>query len=485
MKKLILFFLLLTGFYNTQAQEVNQAVTLEQVIAQAQKNSLTVRQAETSRETSYWQWRTYLADYKPTLSLASTLPDFSRSINAVTQPDGTTDFKQVSLNNSQLNLGVTQSIGLTGGQIFVNSQLQRFDDFNAGATRYNTNPALIGFSQPLFRFNKLAWARKIEPLRYAESQKKFVEDRETIAQDITKLYFDLLLQQVNQSIATKNRTNTEDIIRIAEEKFKLGKISKNDVLQLRLSLLNTQIAQAEADLAVKNATLALNSYLGEPSNKQMLLAVPGNLPLLQVTENQALEQARQNRKESLAFKRALLQAERNLAEARQSNGFNATMFATFGLTNQATTLIDSYGNTENQQQIRVGFELPIMDGGKQKSLRKTAQANLKLTQYAVEQDQLEFEQNIRTQVNQFEMLKTRVAITTEADQIAQSRYDIAKATYVIGRISITDLNIALGEKDQAKRAYIASLRDFWTAFYNLRTLTLYDFEKNIPLTLEP
>lgn len=62
------------------------------------------------------------------------------------------------------------------------------------------------------------------------------------------------------------------------------------------------------------------------------------------------------------------------------------MFATFGLTNQATNLVDSYGNPENQQQVRIGFELPIMDGGKQKSLRKTAQANLKLAQYAVEQD---------------------------------------------------------------------------------------------------
>jgi outer membrane protein TolC len=485
MKTYLLLLLLLTGFFKIQAQETNSVVTLEQVIAQAQKNSLTFRQAETSRETSYWQWRTYLADYKPTLSLAGTLPDFSRSINPVTQPDGTTDFKQVSINNALLDLGISQSIGLTGGQVFVNSQLQRFDDFNASATRYNSNPALIGFSQPLFRFNKLTWARKIEPLRYAESQKRFVEDREVIAQDITRLYFDLLLQQVNQSIATKNRTNTEDIIRIAEEKFKLGKISKNDVLQLRLSLLNSQIAQAEADLAVKNATLALNNYLGETAAKPLQLAVPGNLPILQVTEDEALAQARQNRKESIAFKRTLLQAERDLAEARQSNGFNATMFATFGLTNQATNLVDSYGNPENQQRVRIGFELPIMDGGKQKSLRKTAQANLKLAQYAVEQDQLEFEQNIRTQVNQFQMLKTRVAITAEADQIAQSRYDIAKATYVIGRISITDLNIALGEKDQAKRAYISSLRDFWTAFYNLRTLTLYDFENNIPITIEP
>ncbi len=485
MKKYTLLFWLLTSFYFGQAQEASQAVTLEQVIAQAQQNSLTLRQAETNRENSYWQWRTYQADFKPTLSLAGTLPDFSRSINPVTQPDGTTDFKQVSINNSVLDLGISQSIGLTGGQVSVSSQLQRFDDFNASATRYNSNPAIIGFSQPLFRFNKLAWARKIEPLRFAESQKKFVEDRETIAQEVTTLYFDLLLQQINQDIATKNRANTEAIIRIAEEKFKLGKISKNDVLQLRLSLLNSQIAQAEADLAVKNAALTLNSYLGETSTKPMALATPGNLPILQVTEQAALEQARQNRKESLAFKRTLLQAERNLAEAKQSNGFNATFFANFGLTKQASNLIDSYGNPENQQRVRLGFELPIMDGGKQKSLAKTAQANLKLAQYAVEQDQLEFEQNIRTQVNQFEMLKTRVAITAEADQIAQSRYDIAKATYVVGRISITDLNIALGEKDQAKRSYIASLRDFWTAFYNLRTLTLYDFQKNIPLTLEP
>lgn len=480
-----LLLLLLMGFYNTQAQETPPPVTLEQVIARAQKNSLSARQAETNRENSFWQWCTYLADYQPTLRVSGTLPDFSRSINPVTQPDGTTDFRQVSLNNSVLELSASQAVSLTGGQVFVTSQLQRFDDFNARATRYNSNPALIGFSQPLFQFNQLAWARQIEPLRYAESEKKFAEDQEVIAQDVTRLYFDLLLQQVNQDIARKNRANTEVIIRVAEEKFKRGRISQNDVLQLRLSVLNSRIAQAEADLAVKNATLALNSYLGETTAQPLVLAVPDKLPRLLVTESQALTQAQQNRKESVAFKRTLLQAKRNLVEAKQANGFNATLFATFGLTNQAANLLDAYGNPENQQRVRVGFELPISDGGKQKSLARTAQAHLKLVQYAVEQDQLELQQNVRTQVNQFEMLQARAAITAEAAQIAQSRYDITQATYVVGRLSITDLNIALGEKDQAQRAYIASLRDFWLAFYNLRLLTLYDFEKNIPLTPAP
>ncbi|MDB5261085.1 MAG: hypothetical protein JWQ14_366, partial [Adhaeribacter sp.] len=32
---------------------------------------------------------------------------------------------------------------------------------------------------------------------------------------------------------------------------------------------------------------------------------------------------------------------------------------------------------------------------------------------------------------------------------------------------------------------VSSLRDFWMAYYNLRTLTLYDFQNNKPLTIEP
>jgi hypothetical protein len=43
------------------------------------------------------------------------------------------------------------------------------------------------------------------------------------------------------------------------------------------------------------------------------------------------------------------------------------------------------------------------------------------------------------------------------------------------------LNIALAEKDQAKRAYILALRAGWIAYYRLRALTLYDFERQRPL----
>ena len=46
-------------------------------------------------------------------------------------------------------------------------------DFDRERTIYNGRPFSIGFEQPLFGFNELRWDKKIEPLRYQESQQHF------------------------------------------------------------------------------------------------------------------------------------------------------------------------------------------------------------------------------------------------------------------------------------------------------------------------
>jgi outer membrane protein len=75
-------------------------------------------------------------------------------------------------------------------------------------------------------------------------------------------------------------------------------------------------------------------------------------------------------------------------------------------------------------------------------------------------------------------MRDQLALTAEADSIASEKYKIARERYVLGDLTITDLSIAFQENDQAKRDYVQSLRDFWSAYYQLRHLSLYDFEKN-------
>jgi len=462
------------------AQNQPPAVSLQQVIEQALSQSAVAKQAATSRDQSYWQWRGYQANYRPQLGLQGTLPGFSRAVTPVVQPDGTTDFRAVRINNSNLALTLTQNIGRTGGQVFVASELQRFDDFNGGLKRYNNQPVAIGLTQPLGMFNGLKWARRIEPLRYQESQRLFVEERETIAQRITELYFDVLQQQVNAEVASQNVQANEELLRIGQERYRLGRLSQSDVLRLELNLLNARQAVAQGQLDAQNAAVELQMYTGLPA-QQLRLAVPEAAPLLAVPAGRALAEAQQHRGVVLAFRRRLLEAERTVAVARGSTGFQATLAANLGYVNQAGNLWDTYAALQNQQQVRLTFALPLVDWGRQKAILKTAELTRRQVQTDVAQEEASFALSVEVQAAQLSTLAGQLALTARADSLARQRYSIAQATYKVGRISLTDLTIASAEKDQARRAYILALRAAWVAHYCLRALTLYDFERQMPL----
>ncbi|MEJ8756047.1 TolC family protein [Pontibacter sp. H259] len=478
-----LVFVMLLCCVQSIAQPARQ-LGLQEVITLAQQQSAAAKQADVSQESSYWQWRSFKSDYRPQLSLNGTLPDFSRTYTPVIQPDGTTDFKPVSINNADVGVTLRQLVGPTGGSIFVTSLMQRFDDFDRDITRYNGNPAIVGFEQPLFAFNPFAWAKKVEPLRYQESQRQFVEDKESIAMEATRLYFDLLLAQVNQRIATQNLANNDTLYQIAEQKYNLGRLSKNDLLQLKLAVLNARLAQDQAELDEQNATLALKTFVGLKDADALELIIPDSIPEAIISAEMALTEAKKNRKEAVSFQRRLLEAESLVAKAKGDNGLNMSVFATFGLSNSAGNFTDVYTQPENLQRARIGFNMPLLDWGRQRANYKVADLNRQLVQHTISQEEATFEQAVQAQANQYNTLKRRLATTATADEIARERYEITKSTFIVGRISITDLNIALAEKDQARRAYITSLSQFWAAHYSLRQLTLFDFEKQQPIVAE-
>lgn len=476
MNRFILSFVLVLLCTLTFAQQ-KTVLSLEEVVRMAKNQSTAAILAETIRENRYWQYRTYKSNYVPQLALDGTLPDYNHSVTPVIQQDGTYRYPLVNRINSDLTLGLTQAIAPTGTRIFLNSSISRFDNLETKDKIYGGNPLEIGFQQPLFSFNNLRWDRKIEPLRYEESRRKFAEDQESISQRASILFFDLLIAQISLDIAKKNVESNDTIFKIAEGRYALGKIPENELLQLELNLMNSRQAVAQSELDFETSQLSLRSYLGL-TDENLELVVPSFIPEFDVDEEIALQQARNNRQEAVAFNRRKLEAEREVARAVGDSGLDASLFGVFGLSNQSADFPGVYDNPGDQQRVRLGFFIPIIDWGRQKSRKRTAQANQKLVDFTVQQDIQNFDQEVLTQVKQFKMLKNQILITQKADEISQRRYDISKNRYLIGKISITDLSLALTEKDQAKRTYISSLRSFWDAYYNLRRLTLYDFASN-------
>jgi len=453
-------------------------LTLQQVVQMAKEKSIASKQAITTKETKYWQWRTYRSNYQPQLSLNGILPAYTKTFNQVVQPNGTILFQPVHYDNSSLNLSFSQSIAATGGTIYGTTQLQRYDDFDQKNILYNALPYGIGYTQPLWQYNALKWDNKIEPLKFNESKQAYIESMEQVSITVTGYFFDLLLAQVNLQIAETNLSNTENIQRIANEKLELGKISKNEILQLQLEQLKAKKAVGMAKRDMEIATLNLRSYTGLSSTDKISLDLPAATINMSVETEKVLSEAYANRSDAIAFTRRMAEAKRDVAKARGDNGLNATLNANLGYSKSAATVENVYQNPQDQQLVQMSFVIPILDWGRAKARIRTAQANQQLTEYTVEQDKQIFIQQIVTQVTLFDMMKDQLVLTAEADSIASEKYQIAKDRYVLGNLSITDLSIAFQEKDQAKRDYISALRDFWSAYYQLRYLSLYDFEKN-------
>ncbi len=471
----IVFLFAFEGLY-CQTKDTTR-LTLYQVIEMAKSKSIAAKQAGTQLQTKYWEWRTFRSNFKPQLSLNGILPGYTKSFQEVVQPNGTIDFQPVRNNNSSLNLALSQSIAATGGTVFGTTQIQRFDDFDRKLQLYNGVPYAIGYSQPLAMFNALKWEQKIAPLKYNESRQAYIESMEQIAIKGTGYFFDLLLAQVNLTIAETNLINTQNIRRIADEKFDMGKIARNEILQLELEQLKAQKSVGIAKRDMEIAALNLKSFTGLGSAEKIVLLVPGQIIQTEIDADKVLTEAMANRSDAIAFLRRITEAKRDVAKAKGDNGLNASLTARFGYAKSAANIGKVYQSPQNQQQFQIEFDIPIMDWGRSKSRMKTAEANRQFTEYAVEQDKQNFAQEIYTQVTLYKMMKEQMILNAKADSIASEKYQIAKDRYVLGKMSITDLSIAFQENDQAKRDYIYGLKDFWSSYYQLRYLSLYDFEQ--------
>ncbi|HZY39884.1 MAG TPA: TolC family protein [Mucilaginibacter sp.] len=457
-------------------------LTLQDVVALAKGNSIAAKQAATTRETNYWVWRTFKSNYEPQLSLSGNLPGYSKTSTPVVQPNGTILFQSIHYDNSAVTLNFSQTITATGATIYGETQMQRFDDFDHNSILYNGVPYAIGFSQPIGQYNSLKWDKKIQPLLYDESKQAYIEAQEQISITATGYFFDLLLAQVNLQTATNNLENTQKLLKVSNLKFELGKVSKNDILQLRLEELNAKKAVGTAKRDVEIATLNLGAYIGHEGDDKLVLLVPQTISQMNVTADKVLAQAFENRSDAIGFVRRIAEAQRDVAIAHGQTGFTAALTANLGTSNSATSIPGVYRSPQNQQLLQLQFSIPVLDWGRSKAKIKTAEANQQLTIDSVERDKQTFKQQIVTQVSLFNMMREQLAYTSQADSIASEKYKIARDRYVLGDLSITDLSIAFTENDQAKRDYVQSLRDFWSAYYELRYLSLFDFEKNEKIT---
>ena len=476
--KISLIILLIISAFTISAQENIRMLSLQDVINLAKKQSPDALMAKHRFRSSFWEFKTFKADYLPSLKLNGTLPSLDKGIRRQ-EIGGETKYFNYNTSQEMLTLSLNQKVGITGGTLSVYSNLSRSQDHLNNASGYLANPINIQFTQPLFQYNNYKWDKKIEPIKYLEAKSKYLEDVEQVSITAVNHFFNLLLAHIEKKIAYKNRSNYDTLYHIALGRFNLGKIAENELLQLELNLLRAKSSIETTELNLENSISVFKSFLRIKDNENISLISPLNTLHFDVPVQKALNEAKKNSSTGLDFEKRLLQAASEMNFARLNNRFDANLSANYGLNQNGPYLSDAYKTPEEKQQLSLGITIPIFDWGVSKGRIKMAESKQDLVITSVEQERIDFEQNIYLKVVQFNMQKSQLFIAAKSDTVAQKRYEITQQRYLIGKINdVLELNSAQIDSDRSQRDYYISLQTYWKSYFELRKRTLYDFEKD-------
>jgi outer membrane protein TolC len=484
MKKLIVFSIVLTFLFTVQitsAQELKR-LTLDDVIRLSEEQSPNALMARHRFRASYWQYRTFVAQYRPSLTLSGTTPDYTTAYSRVWD-SGTNQWRYISSNILQNigSLSLTQNIGFTGGTISLQSDLTLENDFEDNTNNYITAPISIRFVQPLFRYNSLKWEKRIAPLEYEEAKKNYLMSIENVHLQAVQYFFSLALAQINKQIAELNYSNADTLWKMSQGRYNLGTIAEDEMLEMQLSWLNTEIARKEADMNLRDREIRLRSFLGFNENVKVELILPSEIPDLQVDPQEVLELAHINNPEMISQQLTLLNAQSSVAQAKAEKGLNANLTASFGTRDQDPIFRQAYQDANQQQTIRLGISIPILDWGLGRGRYQMARSSLQLAQVTFQQQRSDFDANLILDVEQFNLQAEQVLTAAKSDTVAQRMFEVAYERFRIGKISVLELNNADTKKDSNRRAYVQALQNYWNYYYNIRSLALFDFVSRKPL----
>ena len=453
-------------------------ITLTEAISLARIQSVDAAVALNELKTSYWEYRTFRADLLPEVNFAGTLPNYNKSYSSYQNADGEYGFVRSNILGLSGQFSIDQNLWFTGGKLSLNSSLEFFRQLGESGNRHFMSvPISLQLTQPIFGVNNLKWNRRIEPVRYSEAKASFISATEDVTIKTITYFFQLLLAKEVLGTARQNQLNAERLYEVAGAKRKMGQISENELLQLKLSALNAKAALTEAMSNLNAKMFQLRAFLGVEEDVTLQPVVPESAPDIRMMYKTVLDKSLERNSFAQSIRRRQLEADYAVATAR-GNLRSVDLFASVGYTGQNREFASAYNNLLDNQIVQVGVKIPILDWGKRRGKVKVAKSNRDVVLSTLRQEQMNFSQDIFLLVENFNNQAQQLEIAKEADAIAQQRYKTSIETFLIGKINTLDLNDAQNSKDEARQKHISELFNYWSYFYQIRSLTLWDFQKN-------
>lgn len=481
MKKILLLALVLLGFSSQSYGQLS--LTIEKAMDIAEGNSPTLRRSHLNLE----KYQQNLIAQK-----ASLKSRFSLNLNPV-------DYTKNRKFDNRLSQWYTNETFSTSGTFQVDQPILWTDGVVSLINRFgwqsnnsdvenllNTNKAFsnnlyLQLSQPIFTYNKRKMELKQIEYDYENAHISYALQRLNTEKQITNQFYSVYMAQSDLAISKEELINAQQSYDIIKNKVEADLAAKDELFQAELNLATARSSADERQVSLENAKDQLKQTLGMPLADDITVFAEIKIKAVDVNLDKAISHGLESRLELRQREIESAQLGFDMIKTKALNEFKGDIALSFGLIGDNRHLGQVYDSPTQNPRVAISFSVPIFDWGEKKARIRAQQVAQTINELDFHEDKVDIELNIRQVWRNLENLRTQIKIAEQNVTNAQLTYDLNQTRYREGDITGMEMSQFQTQLSNKKIAYSQSLINYKIELLNLKILSLYDFERDIPI----
>ena len=298
---------------------------------------------------------------------------------------------------------------------------------------------------------------------------------------ITDQFYSVYMAQSNLEISREELVNAQQSYDIIKNKVEADLAAKDELFQAELNLATARSSVDESQVNLENAKDKLKQTLGMRLDEDILVFAEVEIKPIQVNLDQAISHGLGSRLELRQREIESKELEFDMIKTKALNEFKGDVSISFGLIGDNSHLNKVYNNPTQNPRVSISFAVPIFDWGEKKARIKAQKMAQRINELEFQEDKVDIELNIRQVWRNLENLRTQIKIAEQNVQNAQLTYDLNQTRYREGDITGMEMSQFQTQLSNKKITYTQALINYRIGLLNLKILSLYDFDKNMPL----
>jgi outer membrane protein TolC len=483
MLRLLKIFLVLLPVVTSSFISAQEQITIEKALDIAEENNPILQRTKLNLERYQLNLVAQRASLKSQFSLNLSPVNYNRNRrfdNRLSQWYTNESF------NSSGTFQVAQPILLTDGVVSLINTFGWQDNSSIVEGISNRNKAFsndlyLQLAQPVFTYNRRKMELKRIEFDYENAGINYALQRLNTERNITNQFYTVYMAQNNLEISKEEFENAKQSYEIIKNKVDADLSAKEELYQAEVNLATAQSSMEERIVSLENAKDVLKQSLGMSLNDSIKVIAVVNVNPVLINLEDAINKGLASRMELRQREIDIELAELQMIQTKSLNEFKGDISLSIGIIGDHERFGNIYDNPTQNPRVAISFTVPIFDWGEKKArvqAQKTAQTIAKLEQ---QDEKIDIELNIRQVWRRLENLHTQIDIAEKSVRNAQLTYDLNLTRYREGDLTGMEISQFQTQLSNRKISYSQALINYKIELLNLKILSLYDFENDVPI----